>query len=338
MILPKNILLSRTDGIGDMALMLPMAGILKKNYPNIKIAVLGKPYSKDLVTACIYVDEFIDEKDFFEKTITINNEPVDCIVHVRTNKAIAKRANKINIPKRIGTSSRLYHWVTCTNLIWLKRKTSHLHEAQLNIKLLQPIGIKKTATTAELAQLFGLKNIEVLLIENHKILKQKKFNVIIHPGSQGSSRDWPVQHFVSLINLLPTTLFNIILTGVQKEQVLIQQIVDGANRPIINWVGQVALGQFISLVKNADALVANATGPVHVAAALGIHTIGLYPPIKPLHPGRWAPLGLQVKVFVHNKNCIDCKKNKDACACMVAIAPIEVANYLHTLHEAKNID
>ena len=40
--LPANIILSRNDGIGDMVLMLPMAGIIKAKYPHIKIAILGK--------------------------------------------------------------------------------------------------------------------------------------------------------------------------------------------------------------------------------------------------------------------------------------------------------
>ena len=84
--LPANILLSRNDGIGDMVLMLPMAGILKANFPEIKIAVLGKKYTKALVDACIYVDEFIDEDDFFSTQILIAGLKPEAIIHVRTNK------------------------------------------------------------------------------------------------------------------------------------------------------------------------------------------------------------------------------------------------------------
>ena len=90
--LPANILLSRNDGIGDMVLMLPMAGIIKANYPHIKIAVLGKKYTKALVDACVHVDEFIDEEDYFSKEILIGGLKPATIIHVRTNKKVAQRA------------------------------------------------------------------------------------------------------------------------------------------------------------------------------------------------------------------------------------------------------
>jgi ADP-heptose:LPS heptosyltransferase len=38
-------------------------------------------------------------------------------------------------------------------------------------------------------------------------------------------------------------------------------------------------------------LVAASTGPLHIASAVGIHAIGLYPSKRPMHPGRWMPLG-----------------------------------------------
>ena len=139
--LPANIILSRNDGIGDMVLMLPMAVIIKANFPKIKIAVLGKKYTKALVDACIYVDEFIDEEDFFSREILIGGLKPQVIIHVRTNKKVALRAKVLQIPMRIGTTSRIYHWLTCNKLVPLRRKTSELHEAQLNIQLLAPLGI-----------------------------------------------------------------------------------------------------------------------------------------------------------------------------------------------------
>ena len=36
---------------------------------------------------------------------------------------------------------------------------------------------------------------------------------------------------------------------------------------------------------------ASGTGPLHVAAASGINTLGLFPSVRPIHPERWAPLG-----------------------------------------------
>ena len=335
--IPKNILLSRNDGIGDMVLMLPMAGIIKANFPEIKIAVLGKKYTKALVDACIYVDEFIDEEDYFSKEILIGGLKPQAIIHVRTNKKVARRANALKIPIRIGTTSRLYHWFTCNKLIPLRRKTSTLHEAQLNLQLLSPLGITNTYSLAELQTYFGLQNIEPMQHQYQDILKKDKFNIVIHPKSQGSSREWPIEHFTALINMLDQNKYNIILSGVEKEKPFIQQIIDGLNKPVINLTGNLLLGQFISFLKNCDGILANATGPLHLGAALGIHAFGIYPPIKPLHPGRWAPLGPKVQVFVIDKNCNDCKNDKNCCSCVNAILPVEIKMALDKIASQKQI-
>ena len=335
--LPANIILSRNDGIGDMVLMLPMAGIIKANFPEIKIVVLGKKYTKALVDACIYVDEFIDEEDFFSREILIGGLKPQAIIHVRTNKKVAQRAKALQIPMRIGTSSRIYHWLTCTKLVPLRRKTSALHEAQLNIQLLAPLGINKIYSTAELQIFFGLENVEPLQQQYLDLLKKDKFNIVIHPKSQGSSREWPIEHFITLINLLDADKYNVILSGVEKEKPFLQQIINGLNKPVINLAGNLPLGQFISFLKNCDGIVANATGPLHLGAALGIHALGIYPPIKPIHPGRWAPLGPKVQVFVLDKNCSDCKNNKNFCACVNAIKPIEIKMALDKAATQKQI-
>ena len=335
--LPANILLSRNDGIGDMVLMLPMAGIIKVHYPQIKIAILGKKYTTALVDACIYVDEFVDEEDYFTKEILIDNLKPQAIIHVRTNKQVAQRAKELNIHLRIGASSRLYHWFTCNKLVALGRKKSNLHEAQLNVKLLDPLGINKDYSLAELQLFFGLDRVEVLQQQYVDFLREDKLNIVIHPKSQGSSREWPIAHFTALINMLDESRYNIILSGVEKEKPFVQTIIDGLNKPVISLVGNLPLGQFIPFLKQCDGIVANATGPLHMGAALGIHTIGIYPPIKPIHPGRWAPLGPKVKVFVLDKDCTECKNDKNFCPCVNAIQPLEIKMALDKIASQKEI-
>lgn len=62
------------------------------------------------------------------------------------------------------------------------------------------------------------------------------------------------------------------------------------------------LKQFISFIAAADGLIAASTGPLHIAAALGKVALGIYPPIKPMHPpGRWAPLGKNASYLVLEK-------------------------------------
>ncbi|MFM7105313.1 MAG: glycosyltransferase family 9 protein, partial [Flavobacteriales bacterium] len=52
-----------------------------------------------------------------------------------------------------------------------------------------------------------------------------------------------------------------------------------------------SLDELIQFIGQCQGFVACSTGPMHIAAALGIPTVGLFSPHRPIHPGRWAPLG-----------------------------------------------
>ena len=90
--------------------------------------------------------------------------------------------------------------------------------------------------------------------------------------------------------------------------------------------GKMKLDELISFISKADGLVAASTGPLHIAAALGKHALGIYPPIRPMHAGRWGPLGIHAETIAPDKNCVACKSNPAACSCMNEITPRMVSD------------
>jgi heptosyltransferase III len=319
--LQKNIIISRTDSIGDVVLTLPIAKILKEAFPEIKIAFLGREYTKPVILACKYVDEFIDLKDFLKNEIQICNEKPEAILHVFPVAAIAKKAKQLRIPLRIGTTNRIYHWLTCNKLVRVSRKKSELHEAQLNLQLLQPFGINKIFSLKEIATTFGLEKTVPLKPEFLGLLNPKKFNLILHPQSQGSAREWGIENFMTLIQSLDLKRYNIFISGTKKEHELLQPLLAAVGESITDISGKMDLSQFISFINQCDGLVANSTGPLHIAAALNKYAFGIYASMRPIHPGRWAPLGRKAKVFVLNKECNDCRDNENACDCIKEVPP-----------------
>jgi ADP-heptose:LPS heptosyltransferase len=81
---------------------------------------------------------------------------------------------------------------------------------------------------------------------------------------------------------------------------------------VSNLCGKFSLDELAAFINAADGLIASGTGPLHMAAALGRPTLGLFPPMKPIHPGRWAPLGRAAVVLCRDKPCDDAS----TCACM----------------------
>jgi heptosyltransferase III len=320
--LPDNfsVILSRTDSIGDVVLTLPMAGYIRKFFPKSKIIFLGRNYTKDVVALSEHVDEFIswDEVKVLPKA--------DVIIHVFPVKEIARAAKKSGIGVRVGTTNRLFHWGTCNKLVRLSRKKSDLHESQLNIKLLDFLDIPTNVKPKEIQNYYGFTKAESLNGEWTEQLDKTKKNIILHPKSKGSAREWGLENFSELIDVLPKDKFKIFVSGTKEEGELCKPLFE-KHYHLTDLTGKMNLKQFISFINHADALVAASTGPLHIASALGKKAIGLFAPMRPIHPGRWSPVGRDAHAVVLNKECSDCRKSKD-CHCIREIKSKQIAELL----------
>ena len=322
--MPSNIIISRTDSIGDMILTLPVAKILKDHFQNIQVFFLGKEYTRDVVQACSYSDGFIEVNEFLNNDVLINDKRAEAIIHVKPENKIAKRAKQLNIKLRIGTTNRLYHWTTCNKLVALSRKKSNLHEAQLNLKLLAPFGIHNTFSYDEIIAAYGLDNLQPLQNNFAALIDQSKYNIILHPKSRGNAREWDLKNYIAIVRMLDSQRYKIFISGVEADKPFVQPLLDEVGALVTDIQGLMPLDQFMSFIAACDGLVACSTGPLHIAAATGIDAYGIYPPIRPLHAGRWGPIGKKAQVFTLNKICNDCKNNRQPCTCIMSILPAAI--------------
>lgn len=321
----RTVIISRTDAIGDVVLTLPMAGVLKELFPDARILFLGRAYTEEVVKASEHIDGFLN----WDKSPDLAATGADTIIHVFPNKQIAALAKRAGIKERIGTTNRLYHWWACNRRVKLSRRHSPLHEAQLNLQLLKPLGAKEEYTLEAIGAYYGLTRLAPLPPEIAAGIDPHRFNLVLHPKSRGSAREWGLDNFRELIRLLPPDHFKIFITGTAAEGDLVQPLFQEFPF-LVNLTGRLSLGELISFLSRADGLVAASTGPLHLAAALGIHAMGIYPPIRPMHPGRWAPVGPNAKVFVKEGECEDCRKSGN-CHCMREIRAGMLKDYLLSL-------
>lgn len=331
----KNLIISRTDGLGDVILTLPVAGLMKKLHPGLKIWFVGRSYTAPIIAACEHVDHFInwDEVSVFSQADRIayfTSLQADAIVHVFPNKALAKIACQSKIPLRIGTSHRFHHWLNCNKLVNVGRKRSPLHESQLNALLFRSLGVTAQPSLEELARLMGLTRPAKLDHTYAGWLAADRFNLILHPKSKGSAREWGIANFSELIRLLPPDQYKIFISGSKEDGIALQPQLESWGSSVTDITGKMPLDQFIAFISQADGLVAASTGPLHIAAALGKVAVGLFAPMQPIHPGRWAPLGVRAGHLVLDKQCQQCRHD-NRCACIESIKPADVIQKLEQL-------
>ncbi len=307
-----------------------MAGWIKARFPECRIYFLGRSYTRDIVGLSAHVDEFInyDELEALsqkEKIQRLKSFNADVFVHVFPKKQIARLAKSAAIPMRVGTLSRPYHWLNCNKLVKLSRKNSELHEAQLNIKLLNFLNNDTRITTGEIPAYYGFTKLPGLDKQFMDLIAPGKFNLILHPKSKGSAREWGIANFKKLVACLPAERFNIFISGTAEEGKLMPELLSDPR--VTDLTGKMNLRQLVAFINQCDGLVAASTGPLHVAAALGKRALGLFVPRKPIHPGRWRPLGQRARALVYDEDCVSCASGAD-CTCITKISPEQIKNLL----------
>jgi len=201
---------------------------------------------------------------------------------------------------------------------------SPLHEAQLNFELLRTLGLKEIPPLQDVWPLYGLQSPSSEKVD--ALLGEGACNVILHTKSNGNGREWPLGHFTELARLLqPYSDVKTWLTGSAAEgELLAQQSPALLELPNVNNVcGKLDLRELLALIGRADGLVASGTGPLHLSAAMGRNTLGLFPPIKPIDIARWGALGERAVNLSAAQACGTCQ-DKAACSCMTAITPQQV--------------
>jgi ADP-heptose:LPS heptosyltransferase len=329
---PRRILITRTDNIGDVVLTLPLAGYLKQLYPQAEIVFLCRLYAAAVVAQCRHVDRVLTVEELGRDVAkSLKQTGCDTVLFTYPRRELAYAARRAGIGRRVGSTRRVYHWLTCNRLVNMTGPLgARLHEAQLSFKLLLPLGIDYVPPREDVWKLYGLTP------SRHRdadaVLAGPGFKLILHPKSNGNGREWPLEHFTTLARMLgDDPQVRVLVTGSPAEgQLLAEQAPELLALPNVeNLCGKLDLAGFTALIGGCDGLVASGTGPLHLAAALGRPVVGLFPPIKPIDPVRWAALGPRATNLAAEQGCGQCA-DPAQCSCMRAITPQHVLDVIRS--------
>lgn len=313
---PKNILIVRTDRIGDLILTLPLAGLIKKQYPNCKVSFLVRDYTINIVSNHPFIDEVIVLKEtdgkarFFENVSLIKQKNFDNCIVVYPRFKISLIIYLSRIKNRIGTGYRWYSFLF-NHKIFEHRKNAERHELEYNVNLLEKLGIKKSIDEKNVNYNLSVDEkslhnvIQILLDEK---LDLQKPIIIVHPGSGGSSIDLPINKFAELVSNLDDDNFQIILTGGKNEIELCEKI--KLSGRVKNLAGKFNLNELTALISRSAMFISNSTGPIHIAAALSKYTVGFYPKIVSCSQERWGPYTNKKLVYEPQIDCKNCTREQ----------------------------
>ncbi len=98
--------------------------------------------------------------------------------------------------------------------------------------------------------------------------------IAVAAGAKWVTKRWPPTHFAELLNRLGRG--SVVLVGSADDTPLSAEVAAGLRSPALDLTGRTPLPRLVAVLAAADAMLANDTGPLHVAAALGTRCVSPY--------------------------------------------------------------
>lgn len=305
----KNILVVRTDRIGDVVLTTPVLEALRKSYPAARITMMVTPGTKDIVEGNPFINEVIvfdkrgKEKgivNFWRFVHRIREKKFDLVLNyhlkVRTNFMLFHAG----IPNRIGFKNNKFGFLL-TEQYPDPRTDGNRHEAEYCLDLLKYIGIETKEFHVHVSVNGESEKWVEEILKQHGITEREKL-FAIHPGASCISKRWPPERFAEVADLI-SKKYNakILLVGAGDNQLIAREVLLSMKQPVIDFTGKTSVGHLISLLKRCSLLISNDSGPVHLAVGVQTPVISIFGRNQPgLSKTRWRPLGI-FDIALHNQ-------------------------------------
>jgi heptosyltransferase-3 len=291
-----RILIRCIDRLSNSVLAIPLIETMKMRYPENSLDVLTSDYVAPILRNMKYIDKAVTvDNDRLQKEKEYQTEFLQRIKESNYHTALVLFPDKIisrllyeaGIPYRIGTGRR-FHSIYFNYHIFHSRKANKKHESEYNLDFIR---FFRQGVLFKIPKL-DLKIRE--LDEARKLLTLDRIKdnfLILHPGSGGSSRQWPLDQFIELYDLLTKKGLTVLMTGSNEEGLRIKKAAENYGVKVNSFAGKTDLLTLAALLSLAGVVVANSTGPLHLAAAVGTKVVGIYPSEHAISPVRWGPLG-----------------------------------------------
>lgn len=284
----RKIAVLRANALGDFIVTLPALKAIRDAYPEAEIVLLGRPWHQQfLIKGRSPVDRVIvvpvkkgirSEAGQTENESEVNSfiermqhEHFDVIINLQGNGVSANPfIKKLGAKLTVGLTSEK-----------AERPDRYINYYYYQSEVIRFLEVAKLigATTVDLEpELQVLEQDRDEVKDFTTILKNDSF-VVLHPVAMDTRRMWPLENYARLADELKQRNFEVVFTGAPEDRSVIDDIIFNMNDTAINACGNFSLGGLTALLSQAALMIAADTGPLHLARAVNVPTIGFY----------WAP-------------------------------------------------
>ncbi len=315
-----RILAVRLDNIGDLVMLTPALRTLRENLPCANITLLTTAAGQRVVPMIPWVDNIIVHRPIWQeirKGVACNPDEERRFIDQLRQRSFevsviftsfsqspyppAYACAVAEIPRRLGQSkendSRLL-----TDRV--PAVPDDVHQTDRSLHLLEAAGLDVTNRRLEL----------VISEEDWKavdgVLKDASVDparpyCVVAPGASCDARRYDPQRFATVVRGIQERAgIPVVLIGSEREAELMQSIVETAGGKLERVLSKTSVPQMSAIIAKSSLLVANHSGPMHIAEAVGTPMVILFSGTDQTH--QWAPRFTPSRILQNKVPCMPC--------------------------------
>jgi ADP-heptose:LPS heptosyltransferase len=333
-----KILVVRNDKIGDFMLVWPALAMIKKALPNAQLIALVPAYTRELAEICPWIDGVIVDcgeqasTDDKQKLLAeIKGAHFDASIHYFSTFHTAWLTYRAKIPFRLAPATKWFQFFY-THRLMQRRSQSTRAEFEYNTDLSRYFLSTQHLACETIHPPYLILPEDIIEAQRKKLSNRLQIDLekpwlFVHSGDGGSANNLSIEQYAELIAALNPAC-EIILTAGPSEEIaamLLKGKLEAQAISCVVYAKNDGLRDFVYSIGCADAFIAGSTGPLHIAGALNIPTLGFYPAKRSATPLRWQTLNTH-----ENRRTVSPPpaNTKEAQCDMTRINPVQVAEDL----------
>ena len=314
----KNILAVRLDNIGDVVMLGPALRAVKETSPQARLTLLASPAGSTAVPLLPWIDDVITWRPIWQDVggcmpfhPARERELINMLAERQFDAALIFTSFSqtphipgyvcylAGIPLRAGESKEFGGSTLTTEL---KGSPDDLHQVERNLRLVEHLGFVARDRRLMLAIPEEARQAVPSLLERARLNPDAPF-LLVHPGASAQARRYPVERFGIVARLLTRRGWPILVTGVEREAVLLAELMQHAPDARC-LVGGATLAEYAALVERAALVICNDTLPMHLADAVGTPEVVLFSGTD--YEEQWRPRATAHRLLRRPTSCHPC--------------------------------
>jgi len=334
-----RILIIKWSALGDIILSLPALKAIKAKFPKADIVLLTSPAGRELLSRYPYIKEFLIYKqkrglESFQEVLDISSDlrkqSIDLVVDLQNNKKSHLFSFLSFAPRRIG-----YKTGKLDFLLNEAMGGARINMAPIDhqFRLLKPLGIDSIPS---LPQLIISKEeeecVDQLLVEGWVGKDEILIGLNCGSSQRWQTKRYSVEKLARLCDLLSQKKMRVVITGTKLDMPLAKRLLMLTRGKPLNLTGKTSIMQLAAVVQRCNAFITPDSGPMHIAALLGIKFVALF---GPTDPKRHLEPCADYRIIYKKAKCSPCYRSKCSdMKCMESITPEEIVTAVKELLEA----